>query len=328
MPPAAAGGVPLAQRNPTDAVVQLASLLDLWLAQGSPRDAFQLPTQSSSGSAGYTMTAALGSQLTNLGSCIPNKQMVAMAGTQMATLDGHFASITALPATLDQTDLITLDSAELARNGVVSYAPTYPLWSDDAQKMRYVRVPHGQSIKFDKAAQKFTIPDNTRFYKTFLKRVIDTAGNVTYRKIETRVIVARADTTNSDGSAAQHALFGTYVWNEDESQATLLTDPLRDGKPFADRIFSFITDEKSAADRRQEAGQPAIGAGKRRPDPALRAARVRTVRPVSHGQPQRRFHPGVHAAAGGAARDRRRGNVRADRRRRGDAASAAASTTA
>ena len=246
MPPAAAGGEPLTQRDPTDAVVQLANLLDLWLSQGSPRDAFLLPTQSAGVSAGYAITAALGPQLTNLGSCIPNKQMVAMAGSQMDSLDRTFASLKALPATLDQTDLTTLDSAQLAKNGVISYVPTYPLWSDDAQKMRYLRVPHGQSIEFDKAAQKFTIPANTRFYKTFLKRVVDTAGNVTYRKIETRVIVARADSTNSDGSATQNALFGTYVWNDDESQATLLTDPLRDGRPFADRIFSIVTDERAA----------------------------------------------------------------------------------
>lgn len=246
MPPAAAGGVPLSQRDPTDAVVQLAGLLNLWLQAGSPPDAFLLPAQSAGGGAGFSMTAALGAQLTNLGSCIPNKQMVGLAGTQMDDRDQAFATATALPATLDQTDLDTLDSAELAKKGVISYVPTYPLWSDDAQKMRYVRVPHGKSVVFDKATQKFAIPENTRFYKTFLKRVVDVAGNVTYRKIETRVILARGDTTNADGSATQNALYGTYVWNDDETQATLLNDPLRDGKPFADRIFSFVTDEKAA----------------------------------------------------------------------------------
>ncbi len=112
--------------------------------------------------------------------------------------------------------------------------------------MRYIRVPHGQSVVFDKASQTFQIPPNTRFYKTFLKAVTDVAGNSTYRKIETRVIVARPDTTLPDGSAKQNALYGTYVWNQDETQATLLTDPLRNGSPFADRIFPYVTDEKKA----------------------------------------------------------------------------------
>jgi mono/diheme cytochrome c family protein len=247
MPPQAAGGIPFSQRSATDAVVQLKNLLDLWLSQGSPPDAFLLPTQAASGNAGYALNAKLGAQLTNLGSCIPNKPMVGTSTSAMDRHDAMFAAATALPPTLDQTDLDTLDSAKLAQAGVVSYVPTYPLWSDDAQKMRYIRVPRGQSIRFDKATQTFDIPPNTRFYKTFLKKVVDVTGNVTYRKIETRVIVARQDTTAPDGSAQQNALFGTYVWNDDETQATLLTDPLRDGKPFADRLFSIVTDEQKAA---------------------------------------------------------------------------------
>src|SRR5580698_9268376 len=121
--------------------------------------------------------------------------------------------------------------------------------------MRYVRVPVGQSIAFDKATQKFSIPPNTRFYKTFLKQVNDANGNSTWRKIETRLIVSRPDTTNSDGSAAQNALFGSYLWNADESQATLSNQPLRDNTPFADQIFTYVTDE--AADQKIIATNPA-----------------------------------------------------------------------
>ncbi len=246
MPPSTAGGMPFDQRQPSDAVYQLAYQLNLWLTQGSPVGSFTLPSQGTTANAGYAVGALLGKELTNIGSCVPNKAMVGTNGGAMDRLDAMFAQATSLPATLDKTDLTTLDSAALAQEGVISYAPTYPLWSDDAQKMRYVRVPRGQSIGFDKATQKFTIPPNTRFYKTFLKEVTDVSGNQTYRKIETRVIVSRPDTTNPDGSAAQNALFGTYVWNDDESQATLLTDPLRDGKPFADRIFEYVTDEQKA----------------------------------------------------------------------------------
>ncbi|HLK89000.1 MAG TPA: hypothetical protein VKZ18_03845 [Polyangia bacterium] len=247
MPPALGGGMPFSQRQPTDAVVALATLLQEWIAAGSPVGSFPLPTQASAANAGYAVSPVMSAQLTNIGSCIPSKSMVGTNASAMDALDAMFAQATALPATLDQTDLVTLDSASLAKSGVISYAPTYPLWSDDAQKMRYVRVPKGQSIVFDKATQTLNIPPNTRFYKTFLKEVKDVSGNQTYRKIETRVIVSRPDTNNADGTVTQNALFGTYVWNQDETQATLLNDPLRDGKPFADRIFSYVTDEQAAA---------------------------------------------------------------------------------
>src|SRR5262249_17726468 len=122
-----------------------------------------------------------------------------------------------LPATLDQTDLNTLDSAELARHGVIAYVPNYPLWTDDAGKLRYVRVPQGTSIKFNKETKTFDIPKNTRFYKTFMKKVLESDGVERYRKVETRLIVSRT---------GEDPLFGTYLWNEQETQATLHTEPL------------------------------------------------------------------------------------------------------
>ena len=244
MPPAGSpNAMPFSQRASTDPVYQLATLLNQWISAGRPVGDFVLQGQTTAASAGYAMSAALGAGLTNIGTCIPDRDLVGASASAMDQLDAFFASAIALPATLDQTDLTSMDSKTLAQTGVISYAPTYPLWSDNAGKMRYIRVPRGQSVRFHAAAQTFTIPPNTRFYKTFLKQVIDANGNSTYKKIETRVIVSRPDTTAADGTAQQNALFGTYVWNKDESQAELSSDPLRDGRPFADRIFTYITDE-------------------------------------------------------------------------------------
>ena len=58
--------------------------------------------------------------------------------------------------------------------------------------------------------------------KTFLKKITDADGNDTYRKIETRLIVARPDGKKADGTAEVTALFGTYAWNEEETEARLL----------------------------------------------------------------------------------------------------------
>ncbi|HVZ31677.1 MAG TPA: hypothetical protein VG963_04580, partial [Polyangiaceae bacterium] len=161
-----------------------------------------------------------------------------------AALDQMFAQATELPDRLEQTDLFTLDSAELARHGVVAYAPGYPLWSDDAKKLRMVRVPRGSSIQLDKERQQFLIPSNTRFYKTFLKRVIDGEGRESYRKMETRLIVARPDDDTKDGLDRSTALFGTYAWNDDETEAVLVREPLRDGEPFVDHVVTYFLDEQ------------------------------------------------------------------------------------
>jgi mono/diheme cytochrome c family protein len=253
MPPVAAGGMPfdvrVATNGATDAIVRLATLLRAWLDEGSSDDAFVLSGETGAApSEGYAITSQLATQLTNIGSCVPDKGMVGLERSPMDLLDAKFAAAKTfadLPKTLAETDLVTLDSAVLAKRGVISYAPTYPLWTDNAGKMRYVRVPRGMAITFDKAKQRFQIPANTRFYKTFLKPVVDANGNHTFRKIETRMIVSRPDEDRSDG-AHQTALYATYVWNDDESQAELLNDPLRSGVPFADRIFSYITDEQKA----------------------------------------------------------------------------------
>jgi mono/diheme cytochrome c family protein len=250
MPPPAPGATPYSKRPDTDPTHQLATLLETWIMAGRPTGSFDIDADPSSASAtaDYSLTPDLGGSLTNIGSCVPGGTIGQNQKT-MDQLDAMFAMATGLPDTLAETDLTTLDSMTLAQNGVVSYAPTYPLYSDGSGKMRYVRAPRGKSISFDKATQTFQIPDNTRFYKTFLKEVVDGNGNMTWRKIETRLIVARADTdppAGTSGETKQNALFGSYIWSDDETSATLLKDPLRDGTLFADRMLTYFTDEQKA----------------------------------------------------------------------------------
>jgi mono/diheme cytochrome c family protein len=130
----------------------------------------------------------------------------------------------------------------------VSYAVTYPQFVDpDATIMRHVRLPYGQAITFDKTSQQFTIPGGSRFYKTILQRVVNSDGQNRWRKVETQLIVSWPNLTNTTGAAAVSALFGTYAWNDNESQATLVTDPYRDGSAFRDRIVTYVSDEQKAA---------------------------------------------------------------------------------
>jgi mono/diheme cytochrome c family protein len=235
------------KRSATDPVVQLATLLQAWIDQGKPDGTFTLSASGNQATSGdYAMPPVLSAALTNIGSCVPNKDAYAMSVTTMNGLDAFFAQATELPDSIGDTDLTTLDSQTLAQDGVISFAPAYPLWWDDAKNLRHVRVPLGQSVQFNKDTQQFQIPPNTRFYDTFFKKVVDASGSEAYRKIETRVIVSRPDQTLPDGTVEHTALYGAYIWNQDESDAHLLQDPLRNGEPFRDRVLSYVTDEPRA----------------------------------------------------------------------------------
>ena len=244
MPP---DGKTYSSRPDGDPVRQLVALLEPWLAQGRPNGMFTVEDSmmgsspsapASAGSYGYAA-------MTNLGDCIaPALQYAQSPSDEMASKDAFFASATELPTSLSDTDLTTFDGDTLAANGVVAFVPAYPLWSDGSGKLRHIRVPKGTSVKFDKQTQTFTIPPNTRFYKTFFRKVTDSAGRPSNRKIETRLIVARPDIKDADGKTPlPTALFGTYRWSDDELTATLITAEYRDGTRWPDQALAYTVDE-------------------------------------------------------------------------------------
>lgn len=248
MPPPESNGKPWSERETakSDAVRDFATLAEVWMQSATPPplDVFILPADKG-GKTAYAIDSQFALTFTNLGTCLPDQGMVSTELERSCNLDDQFAALTripngqpneriGLPLTLDETDLYTLDSATLAENGVIGYAPTYPLWSDDAGKLRFVRVPRGQSIRYNPETRDFDIPANTRFYKTFLKVGTGLDGQKRYKKIETRLIVSRPD----GGS-----LFGTYAWNEQETRAELVVDPLRNGEPFRDRLISVVVND-------------------------------------------------------------------------------------
>jgi mono/diheme cytochrome c family protein len=238
-------------RPQDEGTAHLVATLEQWIAAGSPKDVLRIPLPPSLTDP-YVLTPEVGANLTNIGNCVPEATFpFAWEKAKMRELDAMFEKLgplqTDLPKALSETDLNSLDSEVLARYGVIAFAPAYPLWSDGSGKIRYVRVPQGQSIQFDKKTQQFTIPPNTRFYKTFLKHIVDTDGKERYRKIETRLIVTRPDT--GIGLAAGHALFGSYKWNSTETEATLqnaVDQPLHNGEAFADELVTYISDEPAA----------------------------------------------------------------------------------
>lgn len=106
-----------------------------------------------------------------------------------------------LPATLAETGLYADFARRELADGVMTFEPQYPLWTDGATKRRWVLLPPGQAIDAsDPDVWRF--PIGTRFWKEF------SLG----RPIETRLLERVAD-----GSWR----FATYLWSADGSQATL-----------------------------------------------------------------------------------------------------------
>lgn len=256
MPPGSGDG---STRSETDPVLRLAQRLKLWQDAGFPETLdividsgtpdHELPEDP------YLLSPALGEQLTNIGNCVPdaafsmNSPLLETAA--MEATDAMFAAAEDsddLPDALVETDLVSLESSVLAQRGVYSYAPTYTLFSDNAGKMRHVRVPVGKSIRYNPETKDFDIPDNTRFYKTFLKKVKDADGNVGYRKMETRLIVVRRDEARPGGGFRPRALRTSYAWDKGETMALRVKDPLRSGEPFADRLCPYVVDESVTRD--------------------------------------------------------------------------------
>jgi hypothetical protein len=174
-------------------------------------------------------------RFSEIGDCIPKEL------GQDPSKDLYFAFTDSLPKSLADTDLFTFDPDLLASHGTASYTVEYPLWTAHTIKPRHIHIPvtSDQSGKFrkqvaswDREKDTFELPENTRLYKTFFREILDENGAKQYRPLETRVIVTR--------KAPREPLFGTYIWTEDGNQATLLTEPYRDGTPWKDHVIKDV----------------------------------------------------------------------------------------
>ncbi len=119
----------------------------------------------------------------------------------------------ALPlATLREYDFFQGDMAAMTpKEGVVPYSVAAPLWADQAGKGRFIVLPEGGKIGFS-ADDDWEFPDGTILVKSFYfdhdRR--DPAKGA--RILETRLLVRQAGAWD---------VF-TYLWNDEQTEATLL----------------------------------------------------------------------------------------------------------
>lgn len=130
-----------------------------------------------------------------------------------ATLPGS------LPLLLSQTGVYNDTPNRIPASGLIPYVPNTPLWSDGAQKSRYLGVPSGggpitpaTQIAF-LATNTWTFPAGTIFVKNFDLAVNATNTGVPMQRLETRLLVR-------DINGGVYGV--TYKWRPDNSDADLL----------------------------------------------------------------------------------------------------------
>ncbi len=111
---------------------------------------------------------------------------------------------TGLPTDLFCTGLYAERARGTVADDVLSYTPGAVLWSDGAEKQRYLQLPPGTQIDTTDL-DEWQFPNGTKAWKEF---------SVDGRLVETRHFWKREDGSWSSG---------TYIWNDDETAATLNT---------------------------------------------------------------------------------------------------------
>lgn len=129
------------------------------------------------------------------------------------------------PELLSQTGLYTGDVAKpkITNPVIFHFDVNSALWSDGAHKNRWVYVPNGKKIGFDRLGDYYSYPDSTVFIKQF---DIDTIpGDTTSRVFwETRLLINMQTSDTVGTTVTKHdRWYGySYKWNKDQKDAQLV----------------------------------------------------------------------------------------------------------
>jgi uncharacterized repeat protein (TIGR03806 family) len=118
-----------------------------------------------------------------------------------------------LPATLSATGLFSNTAALTAKAGMIPYTVNSPLWSDNAQKQRWIGLPGSAKIIFAPNGE-YSFPGGTVLVKHFDLKINENTNAM--RRLETRVLVLDASGDNGYGV--------TYKWRSDNTNADLVAD--------------------------------------------------------------------------------------------------------
>lgn len=115
------------------------------------------------------------------------------------------------PGTLSQTGLYSDIANKTLAPVVAMFSPTYPLWSDAADKTRWIYLPECEPID-SSDMDLLDFPVGTRAFKEF---------RLDGKRLETRMI-------HRFGEGAADYLFAAYQWRDDESEADHVPNGVED----------------------------------------------------------------------------------------------------
>jgi hypothetical protein len=113
----------------------------------------------------------------------------------------------ACPTLLSETGLYADIVAGTLAEGVMPFSPQFWLWSDGADKHRWVKLPAGQKINSSNM-DFWTYPNGTKFWKDFWRDG---------KRVETRILWKQ-------GQGAADWFMMAFQWNDAQTDATAVPD--------------------------------------------------------------------------------------------------------
>lgn len=136
------------------------------------------------------------------------------------------------PLRLSETGIFTSVKDHRPEAGLIPYSVNAPLWSDGAEKERFIGLPGNGQIDFT-TSRGWNFPDGTVLVKTFALPLAEPAG--ARRRIETRLL------TRQQGKWVGYS----YLWNAEQSDAELVE------AAGADRVYE-VADAAAPGGRRKQ----------------------------------------------------------------------------
>ncbi len=134
------------------------------------------------------------------------------------------------PRKLSETGLFASTKDHVPAAGLIPYSVNAPLWSDGAEKDRFIALPGDTRIEFDDVVYPhgpeysdvgWRFPDGTVLVKTFSLET-EAGKAASLKRLETRLLQYRKMPGNDDEYGAQYWYGYTYVWNDEQTDADLL----------------------------------------------------------------------------------------------------------
>jgi uncharacterized repeat protein (TIGR03806 family) len=161
------------------------------------------------------------------------------------------SSTSQFPRKLSETGLFASTKDHTPAKGLIPYSVNAQLWSDGAEKVRFLALPGDSQIEMDAVVyphgptypdRGWRFPDGAVLVKTFSLPMRD-GDPVSARRLETRILQHRKMPGNDDEYGAQYWYGYTYLWNDEQSDADLL------GPAGLDREYTVKDDSAAGGSR-------------------------------------------------------------------------------